>query len=239
MIGLGTIVNALTVIAGGLLGLLLKGGLKQRFQDILMQALGLATVFIGVSGALKGMLVIQDGMIGVSGTMMMVISLVLGALIGEWIDLDSATERFAGWLKRKTKAENDSYFIDGFVATSLTICVGAMAIVGSLEDGLTGNATMLYTKAILDGIITLIFASAYGKGAIFSVLPLVALQGSITAFAQVLQPILTEQTIANLSFVGSMLIFCVGTNLMFKTKIKVANLLPALLVVVIYGLLPL
>lgn len=114
-----------------------------------------------------------------------------------------------------------------------------MAIVGSLEDGLTGNATMLYTKAILDGIITLIFASTYGKGAIFSVLPLVALQGSITAFAQVLQPILTEQTIANLSFVGSMLIFCVGTNLMFKTKIKVANLLPALLVVVIYGLLPL
>ncbi|MCE5195537.1 MAG: DUF554 domain-containing protein [Negativicutes bacterium] len=239
MIGFGTMVNAAAVIVGGVLGLFLKGGLRQRFQDILMQALGLATVFIGVSGALKGMLVLENGIITTTGTMMMVLSLVLGALLGEWIDLDSATERFAGWLKRRTKAENDSYFIDGFVATSLTICVGAMAIVGSLEDGLTGNASMLYTKAILDGIITLIFASAYGKGAIFAVLPLVALQGSITAFAQLLQPILTEQTIANFSFVGSMLIFCVGCNLLFKTRIKVANLLPALLMVIVCGFFPL
>jgi uncharacterized membrane protein YqgA involved in biofilm formation len=165
----------------------------------------------------------------------MVGSLVLGAIIGEWINIEGHIENFGGFLKRKVKSEDDHGFIEGFVVTSLTICVGAMAIVGALQDGLTGDYSMLVTKAILDGAIVTIFAATFGIGAIFSVVPLVILQGSVTLLARVIQPFMTEEMISNLSLVGSMLIFCVGANLLLKVKIKVANLLPALLFVVLYG----
>jgi hypothetical protein len=215
----------------------LKKGLKERYQEILMQALGLATIFIGVSGALKGMFVIEDGSISTTGTMLMIFSLVLGSILGEWIDLESRMEGFGEWLKAKCGGKNDSQFVEGFVASSLTICVGAMAIVGALQDGMTGDASMLYAKAVLDGVIVAVFASAYGKGAIFSALPVGIWQGLITIFAGALEPFFTQQIISDLSFVGNMLIFCVGVNLAFGKKFRVGNMLPALIFVVVYDLI--
>jgi hypothetical protein len=234
MRGTGTIVNILAVLIGGTAGLFLKKGLKERYQEILMQALGLATMFIGVSGALKGMFQITDGALETTGTMLMIFSLVVGSLVGEWIDLESKMELFGEWLKKKCGGQGDNQFVEGFVAASLTICIGAMAIVGALQDGMTGDASMLYAKAVLDGVILVVFASAYGKGAIFSAIPVGLWQGSITLFASALEPFFTNQIISDLSFVGNMLIFCVGINLAFGKKFRVGNMLPALLFVILY-----
>lgn len=238
MVGTGTIVNVAAVIIGGGIGMLVRGGIKQRFQDILMQALGLSTLFIGVSGALKGMFTVNGEGLETGGTMVLILSLVLGALIGEGINIEKQFERFGEWLKRKVKSSGDSRFVEGFVTASLVICVGAMAVVGSLQDGLTGDASMLYTKSILDFVIVLVLASALGKGVLFSALPLGILQGSITLFAGVIAPVLSDRMIDNLSFIGSALIFCVGINLCFGKKIKVGNLLPALVIALLAALIP-
>lgn len=238
MPGLGTIANAAAVLFGGTIGLFLKGGLKRRFQDTLMQALGLVVIFIGAAGTLKGVFVIAGNELTTTGTMKMIVSLLAGSIFGELMNIESQLDRFGGWLKKKFSSENDSAFTDGFIIASLTICVGAMAIVGSLEDGLNANASTLYAKAVLDGIIVLVLASSYGKGTLFSVIPLVLLQGSVTALASALKPVFTASMIADISYIGSMLIFCVGVNLMFHTKIKVANMLPSLVVVALCGIFP-
>lgn len=237
IVGTGTIVNVLAVIIGSFIGMVFNGGLKKRFQNILIQALGLSTMFIGISGTLKGMFVIHKSAIETTGTMMMIISLVIGSFIGEAMDIENKIEAFGELLKEKFSTGNDSKFVEGFVSATLVICVGAMAIVGSLQDGLTGDASMLYTKAILDGIVVMVFASALGKGVIFSAIPLGIFQGSITICAHFIQPILSQQMIQNLSFVGSVLIFGIGINLSFGEKFKIANMLPALLIVVVYSLI--
>lgn len=230
MNGMGTIVNTIAVIVGGLLGMLIKGGLKQRYQDTLMQALGLATLFIGISGAMKGMLTIIENQIETQGTMLLIASLVFGALVGEFFNIEKRLEQLGDWLKRKVKVKNDSSFVDGFVTSSLVICVGAMAIVGALQDGLIGDSSTLFAKAILDFGIVMVFASTLGVGVVFSAIPLFIYQGSITLFASFLKPFLTELVIANLSFVGSVLIFAVGINICFGKKIKVGNMLPAMII---------
>lgn len=143
-------------------------------------------------------------------------------------------ETFGEWLKEKCGGKDDNRFVEGFVAASLTICIGAMAIVGSLQDGMTGDASMLNAKAVLDGVILVVFASAYGKGALFSAIPVGILQGTITLFANALAPLLTDQIIGDLTLVGNMLIFCVGVNLISEKKFRVANMLPALIFVVVY-----
>ena len=231
MVGTGTIANVLAIVAGGSLGLLAKGGMKQHYQDGIIKALGLATLFIGASGALAGMLTLQDGKLSSAGTrdtLFMILALALGTLVGEFFDFDRRMEQLGAWLKAKADRGGDSQFIQGFVTASLVVCIGAMAIVGSIQDGLTGNASTLYTKSILDFMIVMIFASIYGKGAIFSALPVGVLQGAVTLCAGVLAPVFSQAVIDNLSYLGSMLIFCVGVNLCFGTKFKVANMLPAL-----------
>lgn len=233
MIGIGTIVNVLAVIIGSIIGIIFHGGLKQKYQDTLMQVLGLSTMFIGVSGTLKGMFVITNNSLETKGTMLMIISLVLGALIGEFIDIEDKMDRLGEYLKSKVKNVNNPRFVEGFVTTSIVICVGAMAVVGSLQDGLIGEPSMLYTKSILDGIIVIIFASTMGIGVLFSVIPLGLYQGTITLCAKFVAPILTDHMIANLSFVGSVLIFGVGVNIAFGKKFKVGNMLPALFIVII------
>lgn len=230
MSGMGTIVNTVAVIVGGLLGMLIKGGLKQRYQETLMQALGLATLFIGISGAMKGMLTIIENQIETQGTMLLIASLVFGALVGEFFNIEKCLEQLGDWLKRKVKVKNDSSFVDGFVTSSLVICVGAMAIVGALQDGLIGDSSTLFAKAILDFGIVMVFASTLGVGVVFSAIPLFIYQGLITLFASFLKPFLTELVIANLSFVGSVLIFAVGINICFGKKIKVGNMLPAMII---------
>ena len=238
MIGLGTIINAAGVLLGGAMGLAFGKLLKQRFQDILNCACGISVIFIGGAGALQKMLVIQDDVLASQGTMMIIASLCIGALVGEWINLEYRTEEFGEWLKKKSHSEKDPLFVEGFVTTSLTICIGAMAILGPINDALYADYSILLAKAVLDAIIVLTLTASFGKGCIFSVIPILVMEGSVTAFAKLIQPVMTPQALDNLSLVGSMLIFCVGINLVFGKKIKVANLLPSLVAAVGCAFLP-
>lgn len=238
MPGLGTVINCAGVIGGGILGMIIKKGLSERFQNILMQAVGLCVIFLGISGTLTEMLSLDGDTIVSGGTMMIIFSLALGALLGEFLNIEKHTEEFGEWIKIKTGSGSDSSFVDGFVTTSLTICIGAMAVVGAIQDGITGDISMLCAKAVLDAIIVFVMASSMGKGCIFSVIPLGLFQGGITLLSRVIEPLLTPQAVSNMSMVGSMLIFCVGVNLMFQKKIKVANMLPALILAVAGAFLP-
>lgn len=230
MIGLGTIINTLAVIFGGVVGILLKKGITERFEKILMQANGLAVIFIGIGGALQHMLVVDNGTISTQGTMLLIFSLVIGSLIGEWINIEARMETVGEKLKNAVKRKDDNRFVDGFVTTSLIICVGAMAIVGAMQDGLTGDSSMLVAKALLDFVIVAILTATYGIGAAFSAIPIFVYQGLITLIAALFGSIISDVLIAELSFVGSTLIFCVGVNLVKEKTFRVANMLPALLI---------
>ena len=234
MKGLGTIVNGLAILVGRGIGMLCRGGLKERFQQVMMQACGLATIFIGMAGAFEMMFTVEGARLKAGSTMLIVISLVIGGLIGEGINIEKRLDFIGERLKRMVRAKGDNRFVDGFVTASLVVCVGAMAICGSLEDGLTGNAHTLYIKAILDLVIVAVFASVYGVGVAFSALSVGVFQGLITVFAVIIAPFLSEHLILNLSGVGSVLIFAVGLNLLFPKKVRVGNLLPALLIPVAY-----
>lgn len=233
---MGTIINALAVVAGGIFGMAIKGGLPKRVSDLLMQALGLCTMFIGITGALSGMMKVEDGVLVSQGTMLLIASLGIGAVAGEFLDIEGKMEQLAERIKKMVHSD-DNRFIEGFVANALVICVGAMAVVGALQDGLTHDPSMLITKAILDGIISMVFASALGIGAIFAAVPLFVYQGGITLLAGVIAPLFDAALITNLSFVGSVLIFGVGVNLFFGKQIRIGNLLPALLVPIAYAII--
>lgn len=238
MIGLGTIINVGAIVLGGLVGLLLGRGVKVRYQDILMSAVGLCVLFLGVGGAMEEMLSLENGDIVSGGSMMMIASMCIGALLGEWIDIEGKMERFGVWLKRKTGSSRDNSFVDGFVTASLTVCIGAMAIVGSIKDGIYGDYSILAVKAILDMIIVSVMTVSMGKGCIFSAIPVAILQGIVTFLARLIEPLMTEAALSNLSLVGSIMIFCVGINLVFGKKVKVANFLPAIIVAVAWSFAP-
>ena len=236
MIGLGTIINTVAVLAGGLLGLLLKNGVAKKFESILMQALGLATVFVGAGGVLKYMLVVEEGGLNTRGTMLLIFSLVLGCLIGQWLDIEAKMETLGIKLKQAVRVKNDNHFVEGFVTTSLIICVGAMAIVGSMQDGLSGDSSMLVAKSLLDFALVAILASAYGVGPVFSAIPIFVYQGAITLIAALFGSVISDGLIEQLSFVGSALIFCVGVNIVKEKTFQVANMLPALLIPIFWEL---
>ena len=234
MRGLGTIVNVVAMVVGGLFGLLCRGGLKDRFRETLMQACGLATIFIGASGALQMIFRVGENGLETNYTMLIVLSLVIGGLIGEAINIEKRLDSIGEKLKNRVKAKSESRFVDGFVTVSLVTCIGAMAICGPLEEGLTGNSQTLFVKSILDMVITAVFASVYGVGAIFGALSVGVYQGLITLFAVFISPFMSEHLIMTLSGIGSVLIFGVGLNLLAPKKCKVGNLLPALLIPVVY-----
>lgn len=223
------------ILIGGLAGRLVGKAIPKRVQDMLYMVCGISTLFIGIGGCLQHMLVIENGALNTQGTMMMLMSLTVGALIGEWIDLEKRLEQFGQWLKDKTGNSGDATFIDGFVTASLTVCIGAMAIVGAIQDGMEGDISVLAAKSVLDLVIVCVMAASMGKGCIFSLIPVGILQGSITALSLVLKPIMTEAALGNLSYVGSVLIFCVGVNLVWGKKVKVANMLPAVVIAVIWA----
>lgn len=237
MRGIGTIVNVAAVLIGSGLGIFVKGGMKEKTQQILVQACGLATLFIGIGGALEQMLAVDSEGIHTRGTLLLICSLVIGGFVGECLDIESKLDLLGEKIKGLVKAKSDSRFVDGFVTSSLVICVGAMAVVGSVQDGLTGDYSMLLSKAVLDCIITLVFASSMGIGVLFSAVPLGIYQGAITLLAVFIAPYLTDTMISSLSMVGSVLIFGVGVNLLWEKKIRVGNLLPALLVPIVYDLI--
>lgn len=237
MTGLGTIVNVIAIILGGLIGLALKNGLKQRFCDILTQACGLAVIFIGAAGAFEMILTPNGEKLSSNHTMLVVFSLVIGGLVGELINIEKRLDTVGEKLKALVKANGDNKFVDGFVTASLVFCIGAMAICGPIDEALTGDSTTLFIKSILDGIMVIVFASVYGIGAIFSALAVGVYQGLFTLFGVFIGDFMSDTLVTTISGVGSVLIFAVGINVLFGKKVKVGNLLPALLVPVVWELL--
>ncbi len=238
MAGLGTIINSAAIIVGGVFGLLFGKILNVRIQDSLQKASGICVLFIGIAGAMEGMLKLSGSSLSAGRSMLIVASLALGALVGEILNIEHGFERFGEWLKVKTGNAKDKSFVEGFVTASLTVCIGAMAVVGSIKDGISGDYSILATKAILDFIIIMVMTCSLGKGCIFSAIPVAVFQGLITALARLIKPLMTDGALANLSLIGSILIFCVGVNLVWDKRIKVANLLPSLVFAVAIAFLP-
>lgn len=238
MIGLGTIINVGAILLGGTAGLVMGRSVKVRYQDILMSAVGICVLFLGVAGTMEQMLTVENGKLVSGGSMMMIFSMAIGALLGEWLNIEGKMEHFGKWLKTKTGSSGDNSFVDAFVTTSLTVCIGAMAIVGSIQDGIYGDYSILAAKAILDMIIVFVMTVSMGKGCIFSAIPVGIFQGAVTFLARLIEPLMTEAALSNLSLVGSVMIFCVGLNLVWGKKVKVANFLPAILVAVAWSFAP-
>lgn len=237
MIGLGTVINTGAIVAGGLAGHFFGKMLKERHQSALNMACGVSVLFIGISGAMEGMLNIQDGVIGSGQAMFVTICLALGTLVGEIVDIEGLFERFGEWLKIKTGNAKDKEFVNAFVTASLTVCIGAMAIIGAIQDGILGDWSLLATKAVLDFIIIMVMTCSLGKGSGFSAIPVFLFEGIMTVCASFLKPIMTDLAMNYLSLIGSILIFCVGLNLVWGKKVRVANMLPAVVFAVIAAFL--
>ena len=235
MRGLGTLINMAAIIAGGLLGLFFGSFLKERYRDSLIKANGAAVLFVGISGTLQKMIRISGGVVEMEGAMMMVASLAAGVVIGEFINIEDRLEQFGEWLKQKSGSSSDAEFVNGFVTASLTVCIGAMAIVGAIQDGMTGDYTTLAVKAILDFLIIMVMSASMGKGCIFSAIPVGILQGGVTLLAIAFSSGMPQSAVNALSLVGNVLIFCVGVNLIWPKTFRVANMLPAVLIAVIWS----
>lgn len=230
----GTIVNALAILAGSVAGICLSrlagrfssvlpaGAIKlgERLQTIIMQGLALCVLYLGISGSLEG-----------QNTLITILSMALGAILGEALDLDRRMRSLGDWVQKRTErlvpAGGNVSVSEGFVTASLLFCVGAMAIVGALQDGLTGDHSTLFAKALLDGISAIIFGASLGIGVSFSAAAVFLYQGIIAVLASFLSPLLGDAVIAEMTCVGSLLILALGTNLLNVTKIKVMNLVPA------------
>lgn len=220
---LGTIVNTIAVIVGALVGLLLKKGLPDQLADALMKGLGLCTLYLGISGSLKG-----------ENSLILIISIVIGALIGEGLKLEDKIGSFGNWIEKKFKKDGQTTSIaQGFVTSSLVFCVGAMAIVGSLQSGLQGNYEMLFNKSMLDFVAAIIFASTLGVGVVFAAGFVFVYQGAITLLARWIAPFLSDNTIAEMTCVGSVLIIGLALNMLDITKLKIMNYVPAVFVPII------
>jgi len=238
MRGLGTIYNVAGILLGGTVGVLFGRRIKSRVQETLLRAVGVCVMVLGLAGCLEEMLAVTPEGLTTQGTMMLIVSFALGALLGELLDLEDKFDRFGEYLKRKTGSEGDASFVSGFVSASLTVCIGAMAVVGSIRDGIFGDHSILLAKAVLDMIIVAVMAASMGKGCIFSAIPVAVFQGLLTLAAVWIEPVMTAQALSNLSLTGSVLIFCVGVNLIWDKRFRVANLLPAIVFAVLYSLIP-
>lgn len=218
----GTIVNTIAIIAGSLLGLLAKGGIPSKYMNTVMQAIGLAIILVGLKGALAS-----------DELLIIIISLAVGSVIGEAINIENRLEMLGAWIESKT-AKSEESVAKGFVTASLVFCVGSMAIVGSLESGLTGNHQTLFAKSVLDGIASLIFASTFGIGVLFSCVSVFIYQGTITMAASMMKPFLIPEVVSQMSAVGGLLILAIGINILEIKKIKVANMLPSIFLPLLY-----
>lgn len=226
MVLLGAAVNAAAIFLGSAIGLLFKKGIPERMRQTLTVALGLSVVFIGLKGAVDG------------GSLMIVaLSLVFGGLLGEWMDIDRQLNRFGAFLQKKVSKNSESTFGEGFVSATLFVCVGAMAIVGAIDAGMKGDFGTYYTKALLDGVTVLIMTASLGFGCFLSGVVLLLYEGALTLAAQFIAGFLTEQMITELSCVGSILVLAIGLNLLKITKIRVANLLPAAFLPILFCLI--
>lgn len=236
--GIGTVVNVAAIIAGGLLGSVFGRFLGEKQQDALAKTCGVSVLFLGISGALEEMIRVEGDRITGGHAMLLIISMVLGTLIGEFLDIEMRMEKFGEWLKEKSGNSGDNLFIDGFLTASLTVCIGAMAILGSIQDGILGDPSTLFAKAVLDFIIIIAMTGSLGKGCAFSAVPVAILQGGMTILSRLISPVMTDQALANISLVGSVMIFCVGVNLVWGKTIRVANMLPGLVIAAAFAFTP-
>ena len=238
MTGLGTIINSAAIVAGGLAGLFAGKLFRQEQQDSMKTACGISVMFIAIAGAMQGMLAIDGGTLVSGKSMLVVLCLAVGTIIGEALGIENGFERFGEWLKKKTGNDGDRQFVSAFVTASLTVCIGAMAIVGAIQDGISGDWSTLAVKSVLVFIIITVMTSSLGKGCAFSAIPVFLFEGAITLLARLVSPVMTELASAYLSLIGSVLIFCVGLNLVWGKKVRVANMLPAVLLAVIAAYIP-
>ena len=238
MTGLGTIINTASIIAAGFIGHFAGRLFKEEQQDALTKTCGISVMFIAIAGAMQGMLKVEGTSLTGFGSMLVVLCLTLGTLIGELIGIERGFERFGEWLKRKSGNSGDPKFVNAFVSASFTVCIGAMSIVGAMQDGILGDYTTLAVKSVLDFVIVVVMSSSMGKGAAFSAIPVLILEGGVTLLSRVIAPVLTDTAVSYLSLVGAILIFCVGVNLVWGKKLKVANMLPAVIFAVLAAYLP-
>jgi hypothetical protein len=234
---IGTLANAGMIAAGGCVGLVLKKGIRPQLENAIHQATGLAVIVIGLNGVISNMLAADPatGEISSSGELMLVFSMILGAIVGESLGIEEHLNRLGGLVEQKLHL---SGFAQGFVNGTLIYCVGAMAIVGSINDGLLGDPSTLITKGVLDGITSIVLAASMGPGVIFSAIPVLVYQGAITLCAGLLAPVLQGELLHQICAAGFLLVACIGVNFMSdKFHIKVANFLPALLVPVVWAVL--
>ena len=219
---LGTIVNSLAIIVGAILGISLKNGIKEDYKNTIMDGIGLCVLIIGIMGGIES-----------ENIVLIISSIVLGSLIGEIIGIENKLDKLGNKMEGYF-GKNDSNFSTGFVTGSLVYCIGAMAIVGALESGLSGNHQTLFAKSTLDGISAIIFSSTLGIGVAFSAIPVFIYQGIITLLANFVKDILTPEVIREMSSVGGILIAAIGINILGIKKIKVGNMLPAIFIPIIY-----
>lgn len=238
MTGLGTIVNGAAIAAGGLTGLFAGNLFAPGQRDALRVTCGISVLFIAIAGAMEDMLSIENGALSGGKSMLVTLCLALGAVIGEGIGIEDGFEAFGEWLKAKTGNAGDADFVNAFVTASLTVSIGAMAIVGAIQDGILNDHSTLFLKSVLDFIIVMVMTSSMGKGCIFSAIPVVLFEGGITLLSRLIAPVMTELAVSYLSLIGSILIFCVGVNLVWGKKVRVANLLPSVALAVLAAYLP-
>ncbi|WP_422487108.1 DUF554 domain-containing protein [Gudongella sp. DL1XJH-153] len=219
---MGTIVNSIAIVAGAMLGILLKKGIKEQYTSTIMDGMALAVVIIGIMGAME-----------MNNLIVVLASIVVGSIIGEKFDLDKKLENL-GINMEKRFGKGDSNFSKGFIMASLVYCIGAMAILGALESGLTGNHETLYAKSVLDGVSAVIFASTFGIGVAFSAIIVFVYQGAITLLASSVKDLLTPEVINEMSSIGGILIMAIGINILGIKKVKIANMLPAIFIPVVY-----
>ncbi len=226
---IGTIVNAIGIIIGSLIGLKIKEGLKKRYSDIIMEAIPLAVLFIGISSAVINITKSTE-------PILFIIALLLGALIGEFLNIELKLNKLSDLLQKLAKNKNKNNFTKGFVSATLIFCIGTMAILGAIEGGLKGDNTILYAKTILDTVTSVVLASTFGIGVLFSALSVFIYQGLITIFAQFFNELITDTMLIEISIVGGILIFSLGISMLGIKKIKSANMLPAIFIPFIYYL---
>lgn len=238
MKGLGTVINVGCIVLGGITGLLFGKKINKKIRETLITAAGIAVIFLGIGGCMEKMLQISESKLLSSHSLMMIISLAVGGVIGEILNIQGGIEKFGEWLKIKSGSKDDNSFIGAFVSSSCTVCIGAMAIIGAIQDGISGDIATLTAKGLLDAIIICIMTASQGKGCIFSALPVGIFQGLITVTAYFLGAFLSQAALDNISLVGSILIACVGLNLIREKQIRVANLLPSVILAAAFSYLP-
>lgn len=223
----GAIVNAVCIFAGGFLGLLLKKGLPDRINDSVMKGLGLCVVYIGISGALKG-----------ENTIVLILSVATGSILGSFINIDALIKKGGKYIETKFIGDkSDGKFAEGFVSFSLLVCVGAMAIVGSMESGLSGNHSTLFAKSLIDGISAVVMASAMGAGVIFAGICVFIYEGILTITAGLLSGVLSDAVIKEVTCAGSLIIVAIGLNMLKITNIKIANYIPVIFLPILFCLI--